>query len=101
MVPLSSNQVERALSFVQPLRLEPPETLPPPPMGSNQARARQHPEMLGNGLTADPGAVRQSADGRRAAARQPGDQTEPGLVSQRGKYRGRIPKPSSGWQGIE
>jgi len=101
MVPLPRDQVERALRLVQALRLQPPESLPSPSAGLRQTCARQHPEMLGDRLTGDTGAVSQSADGCRTAARQPGDQTEPGLVSQRGKYRGRIPKPSSSWQGIE
>ena len=101
MVPLPSNQVERALHFIQALRLQPPEALPSPPAGSHQACARQHPKMLGDRLTGDAGAFRQAADGRRAAAGQPGNQTEPGGISQGGKYRGRIPKPSSDGQGIE
>ena len=101
MVPLPRDQVERSLRLIQPVGLQPPESLSPPPAALRQTCVRQHPEMLGNGLTGDPGAVRQSADGCRAAAGQPGDQTEPGLVSQRGKYRSRIPEPSSSRQGIE
>ena len=81
MVPLPSDQVERALHFVQALRLQPPETLPSPPAGSHQACAGQDPEMFGDRLTGDAGAVRQAADRRRAAAGEPRDQTEPGGIS--------------------
>ena len=92
-VPPLGDLVERAARFVEPLRLQLPDTLPPAANVADETGAGKDIQVLGDGLTRDGGAGREKCDRLWAACAEPIDEREPRLVAERGKDRRRADEP--------
>src|SRR3984893_10446590 len=69
-------------------RLDLPEELAPAPDIRDEPSRGEHGQVLGNRLSRDGRSSGQPGNRERASGAQPGDQRQPGLVTERRKYRG-------------
>lgn len=88
-VPLASDPVQIAMYLGQSLRSELEDPLPTAAPALGQARALQHMEMLGNGLTGDGSTHSESGDRLRAMTRETRHELETHRIAQRRKERRR------------
>src|SRR5690606_9314690 len=87
VVPLHRNAVQRPSGELEALRLELPDALAAAARITHESRSRERVQVLGDGLARDAAAFAEPRDRQRAVRAQPADDTEPGLVTERGEDR--------------
>ena len=84
-IPPARHLREESSSNLQPLGLELPNLFAAPAGMPHDARAGEHVKMLGDRLARDGGSLGEVRDRARTGCRQPGDESETRLITQRGE----------------